>query len=268
MTGLERWAADNHTTAQEIQLIAMSESPSGWSAILGESFSGPEPFPAGRGTAIQGMLERGRSGGIPISAAETASLMGCLPDQVQAAAHYLAKAVPDAFPAPDTKVGAGSFDSACLPGMLPLLESIRGIEDEEEADARLQEGAASVAGRMREEREAAAKAAPKAKKPSRKGKYSISKTALAAMLSPDGGAMPIRDVRTFLLSVPGTKPADIAVMSDQEALDLFSGEYASVRLGDGTVIMPKADRDRLMSFIGSLGTYYIPPAEKPAEDAD
>lgn len=250
MTGLERWAADNGTTAQEIRILAMSESPDGWEAILGPSLTGPDAFPSGRDTALLGMLERGRSGGIGVSTETVASVMGRQACDVVSLGVTLMGLMPKDTAWNVLKDDGAGVDSAALPHLVLAM-----------AGADLQETADRLAEMLNDAARPKPPKNPKGKKPQKKGKYSVSKTALAAMLKPDDGEMPIREIRMFLLSVPGAKPADIAVMSDQEAAGLFSAEYASVRMGQGTVIMPAADYEKLVDFMGTLSTYYVPSAD-------
>lgn len=261
MTGLTRWAMDHDTTADEVQALAMSENQDSWEQVLGPARTTEEPVPAGRGTAFEGMLERGRAGGIRVPVA-TVAFVADMPIQgVKDVLEDLA----DAVASEDAKLalmdgGAETFRSDMLPFVLEACAAAKGTDNVGEAKGLV----VAVAGKI----VPAPKAQPKveekakaAKKPSRRGKYSVGKAALEAMLKPDGDEMPIREIRAFLLSVPGTKPADVAVMSDPDVAALFDREYASVQLGSGTIILPMESYKSLVACLADGGACYVPKAE-------
>lgn len=260
MTGLQRWAADNGTDAMEVQALAMAENKDNWTDVLGPAKDTEEPVPTGRGTAFEAMLERGRAGGIRVPAAAAAYVTGTDIATVESVLDALA-AASDSQDAKSALLDGDkeTFRSDAVPAVLTACMAVKGAGGLEAAMESIQAAAAAIVPAPTETPKAEEKTKP-AKKTVRRGKYSVGKTALEAMLKPEGDEMPIREIRAFLLSVPGTKPADVAVMSDQDVTGLFSREYASVQLGSGTIILPMESYKTLVACLADGGACYVPKA--------
>lgn len=262
MTGLARWAMDHETTANEIQALAMSENQDSWGQILGPALTTEEPVPTGRGTAFEGMLERGRAGGIHVPIATIAFIAGMSVQDVEDVLGSLVSAAASAeAKLALTDGGPDTFRSDMLPFVLEACSAIRSTGDADEAKALIEAVAGKAVPAPAEEKPKIEEKAKATKKSVRRGKYAVGKTALEAMLKPDSDEMPIREIRAFLLSVPGTKPADVAVMSDQDVTALFNAEYASVQLGSGTIVLPMESYRALVACLADGGACYVPKAE-------
>lgn len=302
-TGLERWAKSHNSTAQEIQALVMAENPDGWRNILGFALDSETAVPSGRDTALAGMLERGRAGSIQVPFAAIAQATGCTPEIVAGAIssrkdNLYEGAVSQAA---DGQGGMGGvlLNSAYLLAVLlditasqagdasaydqatKYLQALKGIQDNTDTGAKAEPDTKKEANEAEKapvppanaepiqadpmKPPAAAPAAPAAKpKAPKKTKYTIAKNAVSGILNPDNAQMPVREIRAFLLSLPGAKPMDIALMSDNEAVDSFNADYNAVWIGGGVVILGAAAHKQLSELLGSGSAYFIPSGNQTA----
>lgn len=303
-TGLERWAKSHNSTAQEIQALVMAENPDGWRNILGFALDSETAVPSGRDTALAGMLERGRAGSIQVPFAAIAQATGCTPEIVAGAIssrkdNLYEGAVSQAA---DGQGGMGGvlLNSAYLLAVLlditasqagdastydqatKYLQALKGIQGNTDTGAEAEPDAKKEANETEKmpvppanaepiqadpmkPAAAATASAPTARpKAPKKTKYTIAKNAVSGILNPDNAQMPVREIRAFLLSLPGAKPMDIALMSDSEAVDSFNAEYNALYVGSGVVILGTAAYKQLSELLGSGSAYFIPSGNRAA----
>ena len=254
MTGLEQWAAAHQTSAQEISILLETEDPSGWKDFVGPGLDSGEPIASGRSTAMEALLGRGHAGEIDIPLAVAAA-------HASTTAEEMTRIAPDLIPA-----GARSIQSHALPA---LLDRIRLGRDDADRQPAAYDDMPEPAGTGPEKPAPAAapKAAAQPPKPPKKTKYSVTKSNVSIALGLSRPFLPARGIRAFLLSLPGCKAQDVALMTDGDAEEAVSAKYAALRVGGGTILLPPAMIDELARLLYSGEAYYLPD-ERPeaAED--
>ncbi len=242
LTGLQKWAAQNDCTPEEVTALLMTEQPDNWDNILWESRTGPTEFSTGRAAAIEGLLARGRDGELYVPLAAILAATGASADTVH-------KVLSENNDFDNLKREDGAIRSDGLQKLCGLIRQALGQPEPQVIP--------------KEERKTAASAGKASGK--RRTKYSISKAAIADLLGRDA-ELPVRAIRLFLLSLPDYKAQDIALMSDNDVSSVFSRSYAALSIGGGTVILPKEDCETVLTALSQGGTYYIPASEiNPAD---
>ena len=302
-TGLRNWADKHGTTPQEIKILLDAEAPGSSAGLLGPSIDGPEPINAGRGTALAALLQRGRAKLVTVPLATVAAEFGISEDEAGNAAaaaganprggavpsNYLPGIVtvltggtPSEPPEPGTGTLAGEAPEAAeqapevpeaatrapeVPEAVTWTPEVPEAGPANETDVPAADGAQGAPEPPAPKAAPAKPAAKPATPKRRKTKYSLSKQAAMEIFAPVKSDVPVREIRAFLLTVPGTKPADVAMMTDDDVRAAFGSDYVSLPAGNGALILAKPAYDGLLNLLSTTDAYFV-PAALPKEEAD
>lgn len=300
-TGLRNWADKHGTTPQEIKILLDAEAPGSSAGLLGPSIDGPEPINAGRGTALAALLQRGRAKLVTVPLATVAAEFGISEDEAGNAAaaaganpqggtvpsNYLPGIVtvltggtPSKPPGPGTGTQAGEAPEAAeqapeVPEAATWTpeapEAATWTPEVPEAGPANETNVPAADGAQEAPEPPAKPAAKPVAKPAapkrRKTKYSLSKQAAMEVFAPVKSEVPVREIRAFLLTVPGTKPADVAMMTDDDVRAAFGSDYVSLPAENGALILTKPAYDGLLNLLSTTDAYFV-PAALPKEEAD
>lgn len=295
MTGLEKWAQANGATVQEIEILARA-SGLDWDTLFKPYAESDTEVPVGRGTAFTGLLERGRNNDVVITPAHIAGATGLAEATVNSIVNTdniqssqlpgilaririlsntgepaetsgepntaQANNEPEPDEAPNLATPAAETTPA-EPNDGPTGESAETTQAPMTGTEPLPASTpAAPTGRGR--RQAKANTGNNTENrpaPRRKTKYSVNKNIVADILKPQDSTRSVRDIRAFLLSLPEYKPNDVALMSDDDVLTAFNGNYKTITMGAGAMIISQAAYAELSSFLTTVEAYYIPETE-------
>lgn len=264
MSAIDKWAKAHGTTGTQMTALLKSEYDrlGRTDPLLENILKEDAVISDGLSSALSAMLARARSGDIAVSITTIASVFDVSVDAIvnilnedkdglyqnavcNASGDTIDKASPEAY------IASNHF--------FDLAKELRpddAIQDEQLAPDEPEEKPVT---------EQSPAPAPRASR--RRTKYQLTKAAAADLLSgPDTDAViaDIKNVRTFLLSLPEYRPQDVAVMSDLEATDKFKTDYAAVKFAGGNLILTKDRFDELVRLLTGTGAYYVPSAEADA----
>lgn len=264
MSAIDKWAKAHGTTGAQMTALLKSEYDrlGRTDPLLENILKEDAVISDGLSSALSAMLERARSGDITVSITAIASVFDVSVDAIVNILNedkdgLYQNAVCDA--SGDT-IGKASPEACVVSNrFFDLAQELRpddAVQDEQLAPDEPEEKPVT---------EQSPAPAPRASR--RRTKYQLTKAAAADLLSgPDTDAViaDIKNVRTFLLSLPEYRPQDVAVMSDLEATDKFRTDYAAVKFAGGNLILTKDRFDELVRLLTGTGAYYVPSAEADA----
>lgn len=254
MTGLEQWAIEHNATPEEIKILIKNQNMD-CQSILGNSLIDETPIPTGRDSALEAMLDNSRKTTTDIPITIIAEITGVGLDILT---NLIRENYQGHFECPDDpyNLSKWAFGSDKLH---ELICDIAGGENEQPGSTETDvQPAASAPTPDDKPIDESADVKKKPAKPAtrRKTKYSITKNAALEMFPQ--AKLSVREIRAFLLSLPEHKPQDMALMSDEEIMNIFNKDYMCASTPSGTLVMLHHGYDKLIAHMSGSEMYYIP----------